>query len=118
MAEAALRVENISKKFGRLQAIDQVSFQVQRGEVLGFLGPNGAGKTTTMRILTGFFQPTRGKVWIGDLDFQKKPNQAKKLIGYLPESVSIYPDMRVMEFLRFTAELKGVSNKNLKKHLD
>lgn len=116
--EAALRVENISKKFGNFQAIEGVSFQIQRGEVLGFLGPNGAGKTTTMRILTGFFPPTQGKVWIGPLDLQQKPNEAKKRIGYLPESISIYPELRVAEFLKFSASLKGVSGKNMKSHLE
>lgn len=114
----ALRVENISKRYGRFQAIEQVSFEIRKGEVLGFLGPNGAGKTTTMRILTGFFPPTEGKVFIGDIELHKRPQEAKRKIGYLPESVSIYPDMRVEEFLTFTARLKGVSARGRKSHLD
>ena len=117
-SEVALRVQNITKRYGRFQAIEQVSFEIRKGEVLGFLGPNGAGKTTAMRILTGFFPPTEGKVWIGDLELQKNPQEAKKRIGYLPESVSIYPDMQVEEFLNFVAHLKGVRRRNRKAHLN
>lgn len=114
----ALRVEGISKRYGRFQAIEQVSFEIRKGEVLGFLGPNGAGKTTTMRILTGFFPPTEGKVWIGDLELRQNPQEAKKRIGYLPESVSIYPDMTVEEFLQFVAQVKDVPRSARKTHLD
>lgn len=116
--EVAVRVENISKKFGRFQAIDQVSFELYKGEVLGFLGPNGAGKTTTMRILTGYFQPSRGKVMVGDLDLHKKPSEVKKRIGYLPEASNFYPDMTVEEFLRFAARLKNVPRKKLQEHIE
>lgn len=114
----ALRVENISKRYGKFQAIDQVSFEIRKGEVLGFLGPNGAGKTTTMRIITGFFPPSEGKVFIGDVNLHQKPREAKKRIGYMPESVSIYPDMRVQEFLSFVAQIKGVPGRGRKAHLD
>src|SRR5437868_1349641 len=107
-SKPTIRVENISKSFGRLQALSNVSFELKQGEVLGFLGPNGAGKTTTMRILTGFFPPTEGKVWIGDIELFKKPRLAKQKIGYLPESVSLYDDMLVDELLSFVADVKSV----------
>ncbi len=116
--KASVRVEKISKKFGRFQAIQDVSFEIHQGEVLGFLGPNGAGKTTTMRILTGFFPPTSGKVWIGKHELYKKPLEAKRRIGYLPESISLYPDMRVSEFLQFAAKLKGVPRKKRRQDID
>ena len=117
-APVALRVENISKRFGSIHAIQNVTFEIRKGEVLGFLGPNGAGKTTTMRIITGFFPPTSGKIWVGHLDLQAKPQEAKKRMGYLPESVSIYPDMRVCEFLEFVADLKKVPRREQKSHLE
>lgn len=116
--EIAVRVENISKRFGRFQALKEVSFDLYKGEVLGFLGPNGAGKTTTMRILTGFFPPTHGKVWIGEDELQKNPHATKRKMGYLPESVSIYPEMKVLEFMQFVAKLKSVSRSHLKTHLE
>ncbi len=115
---AILRVEKISKQFGRIRALDQVSFEVRQGEVLGFLGPNGAGKTTTMRILAGYFPPSSGHVWIEGHDLFSAPEKYKKWIGYLPESVSLYQDMTVTEFLNFFAELRGVPKKQKKKELD
>ncbi len=115
---AVLRVENISKVFGRLRALDRVSFEVQKGEVLGFLGPNGAGKTTAVRILTGFFPPSEGRVWIEGRDFFENPKEAKRRIGYLPEDVNLYDDMRVSEFLQFVAEVRGIARKKLKSHLE
>ncbi len=118
IAPIKIRVEKISKEFGKFRALDDVSFELRKGEVLGFLGPNGAGKTTAMRILTGFFPPTSGKVWIGGKDLFENPNQMKKKIGYLPESVSLYPDMRVEEFLKFAAEIKGVKKSERKKYLE
>lgn len=113
-----VRVENISKNFGDRQVLDDVSFEIRRGEVLGFLGPNGAGKTTTMRILTGFFPPSSGKVWINGQDLFKDPASAKKQIGYLPESVNVYTDMRVTEFLDFVAQVKGVPRLKRRAHLE
>lgn len=118
VAPVKVRVENLCKDFGKFRAIDQVSFELKQGEVLGFLGPNGAGKTTTMRILTGFFPPSEGKVYIGGVELFKNPRDAKKKIGYLPESVSLYPDMRVEEFLRFVASVKGVPGRSRKEHLE
>ena len=101
-------VENLIKEFGPKRAVNGVSFTIRRGEILGFLGPNGAGKSTTMRMITGFFPPTSGRVRIGGHDMAEEPIAAKKLIGYLPESAPCYSDMTVNGFLRFTAELRGM----------
>ena len=113
-----VRVENISKRFGTFKVLDGVSFQIRKGEILGFLGPNGAGKTTTMRILVGFFPPTAGKVWIGEQELFKNPQKIKRLIGYLPESMSLYGDMRVHEFLKFVAQVKNVPRKKRQKDIE
>jgi len=102
-----IKVENLTKIFGSKRAVDDVSFCVERGEVLGFLGPNGAGKSTTMRMLTGFLPPTSGRVTVGGFDIAENPIPAKKLIGYLPESAPAYTDMTVFGFLNFAAEIRG-----------
>ena len=104
-----IRIENLVKSFGTKRAVDGISFNVERGEVLGFLGPNGAGKSTTMRMVTGFMPPTEGKVSVGGYDVAESPLEAKRLIGYLPENAASYPDMTVQGFLRFAAELRGLS---------
>ncbi len=117
-APVKVRVEGVTKDFGHFRAIEQVSFEVRQGEVLGFLGPNGAGKTTTMRILTGFFPPSHGKVWIGGTELFAHPREAKRKIGYLPESVMLYGDMRVEEFLNFAAGLKSVKSRERRAHLE
>ena len=103
-----IKVENLSKAFGPKLAVNDVSFAVERGEVLGFLGPNGAGKSTTMRMLTGFIPPTAGKIDIGGFDMLENPIPAKRLIGYLPENAPGYADMTVNGFLNFAAELRGL----------
>ena len=103
-----IKVENLTKIFGTKRAVDGISFSVERGEVLGFLGPNGAGKSTTMRMLTGFFPPTSGKVTVGGFDMVENPLPAKKLIGYLPENAPAYTDMTVHGFLNFAAEIRGL----------
>src|SRR5687768_1933783 len=103
-----IRIENLVKTFGPKRAVDGVSFNVERGEVLGFLGPNGAGKSTTMRMVTGFMPPTAGRVTIGGHDVAESPLEAKRLIGYLPENAAAYPDMTVKGFLEFAAELRGL----------
>jgi ABC-2 type transport system ATP-binding protein len=103
-----IRIDNLVKTFGAKRAVDGVSFEVQRGEVLGFLGPNGAGKSTTMRMITGFFPPTSGSVSVGGHDVVEAPLEAKRLIGYLPEAAPSYPDMTVQGFLSFAAELRGL----------
>ena len=103
-----IKVENLSRTFGAKRAVDGVSFEVGRGEVLGFLGPNGAGKSTTMRMITGFIPPTAGRVSVCGLDVQESPIEVKRRIGYLPEAAPSYTDMSVMSFLRFAAEMRGL----------
>lgn len=103
-----IKVQNLKKSFGRITAVDGISFTVQVGEVLGFLGPNGAGKSTTMRMITGFVPPSEGEVSIGDFNMLENPIPAKRLIGYLPENAPSYTDMTVREFLKFAAELRGL----------
>jgi ABC-2 type transport system ATP-binding protein len=103
-----IKVQNLSKVFGAKHAVDDISFSVERGEVLGFLGPNGAGKSTTMRMITGFIPPSAGKVSVGGFDIVDNPIPAKRLIGYLPENAPAYTDMTVHGFLSFTAEIRGL----------
>jgi ABC-2 type transport system ATP-binding protein len=103
-----IRVENLVKAFGAKLAVNDVSFTVERGEVLGFLGPNGAGKSTTMRMITGFIPPTSGKITVGGHDIVENPLPAKRLFGYLPENAPGYADMTVNGFLNFCAELRGL----------
>src|SRR5437868_12304551 len=102
-----IKIENLVKTFGAKRAVDGLSFEVARGEVLGFLGPNGAGKSTTMRMITGFMPPSAGRVTIGGHDIVEAPLEAKRLIGYLPENAASYPDMTVQGFLGFAAEMRG-----------
>lgn len=115
---SVIRVEGISKQFGSVRAIEDVSFEVKQGEILGFLGPNGAGKTTTMRILTGYFPPSGGKVFIQGQDLFKHPQKTKLKIGYLPEVVNLYRDMQVIEMLQFAALVRRVSRKTRNKHIE
>jgi ABC-2 type transport system ATP-binding protein len=103
-----IEVQNLTKRYGRFTAVDDVSFRVERGEILGFLGPNGAGKTTTMRILTGYMPATDGKALVAGFDIFDQPVEAKRRIGYLPETPPLYPDMTVGEYLTFVAKIKGV----------
>jgi ABC-2 type transport system ATP-binding protein len=103
-----IEVEGLTKKYGDVMAIENVSFRVNRGEIVGFLGPNGAGKTTTMRIITGFLPATNGKVSVSGYDVFKESMKAKRKIGYLPEHPPLYTDMSVEAFLRFVAKIKGV----------
>ena len=112
-----IQFENVSKKYGAFHALRNVSFEIKEGEIVGFLGPNGAGKTTAMRILSGFFPPTSGRVFVRGVDMFKHPHEAKRAIGYLPETVSLYPDMKVIEYLQFVARLKGVSAHELRGHI-
>jgi ABC-2 type transport system ATP-binding protein len=106
-----ITVRDLSKRFGPKVAVDGVTFDVKKGEVLGFLGPNGAGKSTTMRMITGFFPPSEGTVSIGGFDVTENPIAAKRLFGYLPENAPSYTDMTVRGFLNFAAELRGFSGK-------
>ena len=104
-----IKVENLTKAFGTKLAVNDISFTVERGEVLGFLGPNGAGKSTTMRMITGFIPPTAGRITIGNYDVVENPIPAKRLFGYLPENAPGYADMTVRGFLGFAAELRGLT---------
>ncbi|MGN6386495.1 MAG: ABC transporter ATP-binding protein [Verrucomicrobiota bacterium] len=110
-----IRVENLTKSFGPKTAVNNLSFAVERGEVLGFLGPNGAGKSTSMRMITGFIPPTAGKVSVGGFDMIENPIPAKRLIGYLPENAPAYSDMTVHGFLSFCAELRGLGGEAKRK---
>ena len=103
-----IEVQHVTKRYGRVTAVDDVSFRVERGEILGFLGPNGAGKTTTMRILTGYMPATEGRATVAGFDIFTNPIEAKRRTGYLPETPPLYPDMTVREYLDFVARIKGV----------
>jgi ABC-2 type transport system ATP-binding protein len=104
-----IEVQHLSKRYGPVTAVDDVSFRVERGEILGFLGPNGAGKTTTMRILTGYMPATAGKAIVAGFDVFDQPIEAKRRTGYLPETPPLYPDMTIVEYLNFVAKIKGVA---------
>lgn len=113
-----IKVENLSKAFGPKLAVNDISFSVERGEVLGFLGPNGAGKSTTMRMVTGFIPPTAGRISVGGHDVLENPIPAKRMIGYLPENAPGYADMTVQGFLRFAAELRGLHGEARRKAVE
>jgi gliding motility-associated transport system ATP-binding protein len=113
-----IAVDGLVKDFGRTRAVAGVSFHVAAGEIMGLLGPNGSGKTTIMRILTGFFPPTAGNVAIDGLDVERHPLAVRERIGYLPENVVLYPDLTVVRFLRFCAEVKGVPASTRRARLD
>lgn len=106
-------VENLTKKYDQQKAVDQISFQVQTGEILGFLGPNGAGKTTTMKILTCFMAPSEGEIKIGDYSIYSDTREIKKHIGYLPENNPLYYDMPVIEYLEYSALLQGIEKSKI-----
>jgi ABC-2 type transport system ATP-binding protein len=103
-----IEVQHLTKRYGPLTAVDDVSFKAERGEILGFLGPNGAGKTTTMRVLTGYMPPTDGKAIVAGYDVLEQPIEAKQRTGYLPETPPLYPDMTVIDYLTFCARIKRV----------
>ena len=107
-----IEVQHLTKRYGRVTAVDDLTFRVERGEILGFLGPNGAGKTTTMRILTGYMPATEGKAVVAGFDVFEQPIEAKRRTGYLPETPPLYPEMTVREYLQFVAriKIKGISS--------
>ncbi|MFC2163522.1 ABC transporter ATP-binding protein [Acidobacteriota bacterium] len=113
-----IEVEHLNKKYGDLEAVRNLSFKVEEGKIWGLLGPNAAGKTTTMRILTGYIPATNGKAAVGGFDVFNQPNEVKKIMGYLPEVVPLYPDMAVDEYLRFVAEIKQVPTAKRKEALE
>ncbi len=108
-----IKVEGLTKRYARTVAVDNISFEVAKGSIVGFLGPNGAGKTTTMRVLTCFLPPTRGGAEIAGFDVLKQPLEVKRRIGYLPETPPLYPEMEVIEYLNFVACLKGVPKREV-----
>jgi ABC-2 type transport system ATP-binding protein len=113
-----IEVQHLTKRYGRVTAVDDVSFRVERGEILGFLGPNGAGKTTTMRVLTGYMPATSGRAIVAGFDVFDQPLEAKRRTGYLPETPPLYPEMTVREYLSFVAEIKGVPSGERKGRVD
>ena len=113
-----IEVEHLTKRYGPVTAVQDVSFQVHKGEILGFLGPNGAGKTTTMRVLTGYMPATDGRVVVAGYDVFEQPVKAKRHTGYLPETPPLYPDMTVREYLQFVAKIKGVPSGDRKARVE
>ncbi len=113
-----IEITNVTKKYGNFTAVDDISFNIQNGEIIGFLGPNGAGKSTTMNMITGYIEPTEGTITVNGYDIQKKPQKAKKQIGYMPEGVPLYQDLTVKEFVTYMAELKKVDKKVKKEEVE
>lgn len=113
-----IQVKNVTKKYGSTIAVDNISFEVKDGEVVGFLGPNGAGKSTTMNMITGFIEPTKGQIIINGNDISKKPRKAKKEIGYMPENVPLYYELTPKEFVSYMAELKLVKRNERKQEVE
>ena len=109
-----IEVKNITKKYGSITAVDNISFKIEEGEIVGLLGPNGAGKSTTMNMITGYIEPTEGEILINGYDISRKPKKAKSQIGYMPEGVPLYSDLTVKEFITYMAELKRVDRKTKK----
>ncbi len=112
-----IKVEGLTKRYGRTLAVDHISFSVEKGQIVGFLGPNGAGKTTTMRVLTCFLPPTSGTARLAGFDVLEQPLEVKKRIGYLPETPPVYPEMEVSEYLTFVGRLKGVARGDIAKRV-
>ena len=113
-----IKVEGLSKRYARTVAVDNISFEVEKGQIVGFLGPNGAGKTTTMRVLTCFLPPTSGTANVAGFDVIEQPMEVKKRIGYLPETPPVYPEMEVAEYLVFTGRLKGIGAGDIHRRVD
>lgn len=113
-----IEVKNITKKYGSFTAVDNISFKIEEGEIIGLLGPNGAGKSTTMNMITGYIEPTEGEIKVEGYDISKKPKKAKAQIGYMPEGVPLYSDLTVKEFVTYMAELKKVDRKTKKEKVE
>ena len=108
-------VENLTKVYGTQRAVDNISFRVNTGEVLGFLGPNGAGKTTTMKAITTYLLPNEGNISVGQFTLKDQPEEIKKHIGYLPENNPLYQEMPVIDYLKYVAELQGIEKSKIRK---
>lgn len=113
-----IEVKNVTKKYGKFIAVDNISFTINEGEIVGLLGPNGAGKSTTMNMITGFIEQTQGEIIVDGYDMLKKPKKAKKEIGYMPEGVPLYTDLSVKEFVTYMAEIKQVDKKTRKEKVE
>jgi ABC-2 type transport system ATP-binding protein len=113
-----IQVQGLTKRYARNVAVDDISFNVEKGDIVGFLGPNGAGKTTTMRVLTCFLPPTNGTAVVAGYDVFENPLEVKKRIGYLPEAPPLYPEMEVADYLAFVGRLKGIASSDLKRRVD
>jgi len=113
-----IRVENLTKYYGERLAVDDISFHVEKGEIVGFLGPNAAGKTTTMRIITGFLMPTRGDIWVADHNMSTHSLDGRRHIGYLPEAIPLYTDMTTRAYLEFVAKLRGLDKDRIRTRID
>ena len=113
-----IEVKNITKKYGSTTAVDNITFNINEGEIIGLLGPNGAGKSTTMNMITGYIEPTEGEIIINGNNISKKPQKAKRQIGYMPEGVPLYSDLTVKEFVTYMAELKKVEKKTRKEKVE
>jgi ABC-2 type transport system ATP-binding protein len=113
-----IRIQNVTKYYGARLAVDDISFEVQKGQTVGFLGPNAAGKTTTMRIINGYLMPTRGDVWIADYNMASHSLDGRRLIGYLPEMVPLYTDMTTRAYLKYAARLRGLSRNRTRSRVD
>jgi ABC-2 type transport system ATP-binding protein len=113
-----IKVDGLTKRYARTVAVDNISFEVEKGQIVGFLGPNGAGKTTTMRVLTCFLPPTTGTANIAGYDVLEQPMEVKRRIGYLPETPPVYPEMEVTEYLTFVGRLKGIGSGDIAKRVD
>ena len=113
-----IKVENVTKSYGEIRAVDGISFEVDRGEILGFLGPNGAGKSTTMKIITGFIPPSAGKVTVAGYDVVEQSLQARRQIGYLPENVPLYTDMTIEDYLTFMGRIREMTRSHLLRRIN
>ena len=113
-----IKVEGLTKRYARHVAVNNISFEVGKGEIVGFLGKNGAGKTTTMRVLTCFLPPTAGKATVAGFDVLEQPHEVKKNIGYLPETPPVYPEMEIADYLTFVAKLKGIPSAEIPRRVD
>lgn len=113
-----IEIENLTKNYGNIQAVKNISFTVNKNEVLGFLGPNGAGKSTTMNMIVGYLPMTSGTIKINGIDISENPKETKKNIGYLPEIPPLYPDMKVIEYLKFVAGIKGIKKQDMSFQID
>lgn len=112
-----IQVQELTKDYGEVRAVDNITLSVSKGEIVGLLGPNGAGKTTTLRILTGYLKPTGGTVFVKDMDVRQFPIQVKQAIGYLPESAPLYPDMLVYDYLDYVADIRGLTGEDKMKRI-